>query len=143
MVTTASKKIPLKPTSSQPKLDPTPKSTVDKVPAKVPAKAPAKGLAITKTSPRKSIPKVLKTGEVEKSQNVKKPKMIREGFSIPKSEYEVLSRLKARAGKMSYQVKKSELLRAGIKALEAMNDAAFASSLATVLTLKASVETKK
>jgi hypothetical protein len=128
---------------SQPKPDATPKSTVDKVPAKAPAKVPAKGLATKKTSPRKTIPKVLKTEKIEKAQNVKKPKLVRESFSIPKNEYEVLSRLKARAGKMSYQVKKSELLRAGIKALEAMNDAVFASSLATVLTNKASVEPKK
>jgi hypothetical protein len=154
MVTTASKSS-LKPSLSQPKLDATPKSSADKVPAKVPAKVsakvpakapakvPAKAQVTTKTSPRKTVPKVLKTEKIEKTQKVKKPKMVREGFSMPKNEYEILSRLKVRAAKMSYQVKKSELLRAGIKALEAMNDAAFASSLAAVLTLKGSVETKK
>ena len=151
MVTTASKSS-LKPSLSQPKLDATPKNSADKVPAKVPskvpakvpskvpAKVPAKTQATTKTSPSQTVPKVLKT---EKTQKVKKPKMVREAFSMLKNEYEILSRLKVRAGKMSYQVKKSELLRAGIKALEAMNDAAFASSLAAVLSLKASVETKK
>jgi hypothetical protein len=43
---------------------------------------------------------------------------------------------KQRAGKLSTQIKKSELLRAGIKALAAMSDPAFLSALKLVPTIK-------
>lgn len=44
----------------------------------------------------------------------------------------MLKNLKQRAGKDGIAAKKSEILRAGIKALAAMGDAAFAAALAAV-----------
>jgi hypothetical protein len=66
----------------------------------------------------------------------KKPKLLRDSFTIPKAEYEVLATLKARAAKAGRPVKKSELLRAGIKALAALPDLAFVSALIAVPPLK-------
>ena len=66
----------------------------------------------------------------------KKPKLVRDSFTIPKSEFIVLQELKQRAGKAGSAVKKSEILRAGIKALAAMNDAALAAALAAVPAIK-------
>ena len=66
----------------------------------------------------------------------KKPKLVRDSFTIPKSEFVVLQELKQRAGKAGIAVKKSEILRAGIKALAAMNDATLAAALAAVPAIK-------
>lgn len=66
----------------------------------------------------------------------KKLKLVRDSFTIPKSEFLVLQELKQRAGKAGTAVKKSEILRAGIKALAAMNAATFAAALAAVPAIK-------
>jgi hypothetical protein len=55
---------------------------------------------------------------------------------MPKLEYAVLDVLKLRAAKMGHPVKKSELLRAGVKALNAMNDAALTQALGNVPPIK-------
>ena len=66
----------------------------------------------------------------------KKPKLVRDSFTIPKTEYVVLEELKQRAGKLVTPVKKSELLRAGIKALAAMSDSGFLAALKAVPAIK-------
>ena len=66
----------------------------------------------------------------------KKPKLVRDSFTIPKIEYLVLEALKLRATKLTRSVKKSELLRAGIKALAALSDAAFLGALEKVPAIK-------
>jgi hypothetical protein len=74
--------------------------------------------------------------EAEKPAKVKKPKLVRDSFTIPKAEYTVLDDLKQRAGKLDSAVKKSELLRAGIKALAVMSDGAFLAALKAVPAIK-------
>lgn len=111
--------------------------------AKSPAKSPLKTAAKTpvkarqspqaKTAVKTAVKPVSKLVKVEKA---KKPKMIRDSFTIPKTEYVVIDALKERAGKLSRAAKKSELLRAGVKALAAMSDAAFLAALAAVPTIK-------
>ncbi|MBS4037541.1 MAG: hypothetical protein KGZ46_05275 [Hydrogenophaga sp.] len=66
----------------------------------------------------------------------RKPKLVRDSFTIPKSEYAAIEALKTRAIALGTSVKKSELLRAGLMALVAMNDAAFKAAIAAVPTLK-------
>lgn len=65
-----------------------------------------------------------------------KAKLVRDSFTIPKSEYVVLEGLKIRAANLTRPVKKSELLRAGIAALKAMSDVAFLAALSDVPSLK-------
>lgn len=65
-----------------------------------------------------------------------KPKVVRDSFTIPKSEYAVLEGLKVRAANLTRPVKKSELLRAGIAKLNAMADKAFLAALNGVPSLK-------
>jgi hypothetical protein len=77
-----------------------------------------------------------------KPAKAKKPKLVRDSFTIPKTEYEVLDTLKQRASLLSNQAKKSELLRAGIKALAAMSDAAFLAALQAVPAIKTGRPTK-
>ena len=65
-----------------------------------------------------------------------KAKLVRDSFTIPKSEYSVLEGLKVRATKLTRPAKKSELLRAGIAALNTMDDKAFLAALGGVPSLK-------
>lgn len=77
---------------------------------------------------------VVKT--VSKPVKEKKLKLVRDNFKIPKAEYRVLNELKQRAGKLASPVKRSALLRAGIKALAAMADSAFLAALIALPAIK-------
>jgi hypothetical protein len=66
----------------------------------------------------------------------KKIKMVRDSFTMPKLEYAAIDTLKARALGMHLAAKKSELLRAGLLALNAMDDASLKMMLSAVPTLK-------
>ena len=72
----------------------------------------------------------------EKTSKQKKPKLVRDSFTIPKAEYLILDDLKQRAVRTGTPTKKSELLRAGIKALAAMTDSGFKAALSAVPTIK-------
>lgn len=73
----------------------------------------------------------------EKSKTpIKKAKLVRDSFTIPKTEYAAIDELKNRAVALGTSVKKSELLRAGLMALQALNDAAYKRALAVVPALK-------
>ncbi len=102
------------------------KATVKKVATKPATKAPIKPAS----------PKPTKPVKVAKPVKVKKPKLVRDSFTIPKDEYVVIDTLKTRAGKLGQAIKKSELLRAGIKALAAMSDIQFKAALSNVPTIK-------
>jgi hypothetical protein len=135
--------------ASKPAAPVTAKRVISKALPKKPAATPAKptqALAkpASKPGPKpktvapkttKPMTKVSVVKEV-KVDKVKKPKLVRDSFTIPKAEYVVIEALKERAGKLSRAAKKSELIRAGIKALAAMSDAAFLSALAAVPTIK-------
>jgi hypothetical protein len=100
----------------------------------VAAKLPSKAQAWPKAEGISQVmPKVVK--EI-KPVKVKKPKLVRDSFTIPKMEYTVLDDLKARANQLASPAKKSELLRAGIKALSAMSDAALLAALKAVPAIK-------
>lgn len=95
---------------------------------KPPAPKPGK-----KAMPAGTAGKAEKTDKLDKA---KKPKLVRDSFTIPKAEYAVLDELKQRANRLTRPAKKSELLRAGIKLLAALPDAAFLSALAEVPAIK-------
>lgn len=65
-----------------------------------------------------------------------KPKLVRDSFTMPKAEYAAIDLLKQRAAKLARPAKKSELLRAGVKALSALSDKALLAALAAVPTIK-------
>ncbi len=101
------------------------------------AKAPAK--KVVKAAVKSAIKPMVKAviqPKAPKAVKVKKPKLVRDSFTIPKAEYMVLDELKLRAGKLGNAAKKSELIRAGVKALAAMSDAAFLAALKAVPTIK-------
>ncbi len=98
-------------------------------------KAPVKAAAPTPVKPTKPV-KAVKDVMAVKPAKIKKPKLVRDSFTIPKDEYAVIDSLKVRAGKLGQAVKKSELLRAGVKALAAMSDTQFKAALSHVPTIK-------
>lgn len=55
----------------------------------------------------------------------KKLKLVRDSFTLPKVEYGVIGVLKTRAARLGHPAKKSEIVRAGVKALAEMDDAQF------------------
>lgn len=65
-----------------------------------------------------------------------KPKLVRDSFTIPELEYAQLEALKRRALVLAHHAKKSELLRAGIAVLAAMDDAQLLAALQSVPPLK-------
>ncbi len=66
----------------------------------------------------------------------KKPKMVRDSVTIPKAEYLVLDAMKQRAAQLKVTVKKTELIRAGMKHLATLPDAVFLAAIAAVPSLK-------
>jgi hypothetical protein len=104
-----------------------------KKPVKTPVKAATKNPIKT---PAKPLAKTLVKPKNEKLAKLKKPKLVRDSFTIPKAEYTVLDDLKQRATKLAHPAKKSELIRAGVKALAAMSDIAFMTALKAVPAIK-------
>ncbi len=124
----------------------TPATASPKTAAKPAPKAPArtqKQAVVAKPAPKPAAKPVVKPAAKPvakaapaKPVKVKKPKMVRDSFTFPKAEYEVLDALKLRAAKLGKPAKKTEVLRAGIKAIAAMSDAALLAALQAVPSLK-------
>ena len=129
------------------KVAPASAKTAEKTPTKAVVKAPVKTVIKTVAKPvakpvLKAIVKPAALPKTEKLAKVKKPKLVRDSFTIPKAEYTVLDDLKQRATQLKSAVKKSELIRAGIKALAAMSDTTFLTALQAVPTIKTGRPTK-
>ncbi len=77
----------------------------------------------------------MKTGQTSAGKKAtpvqagKKIKRVRDSFSMPRDEYEVLGLLKQRSATLGRPSKKNELLRAGLKLLAALNDKALLAAL--------------
>ena len=91
---------------------------------------------VSAPEPKKVSTPLAPSPKVAKPAKPKKAKLVRDSFTIPKAEYSVLADLKLRALKAGVPAKKSELLRAGIKALAAMSEVAFLASLGAVPAIK-------
>lgn len=104
------------------------------VPMRPPAAPPAKKVVT-------AVPKT--AAGATKPAKPKKPKLVRDSFTIPKTEYAVIQELKQRSAKAGAAAKKSELLRAGIKLLAGMSDAALVAALAAVPAIKTGRPTKQ
>lgn len=92
----------------------------------------AKASTADKSAKPVKAPKVSSTKEVK----AKKPKLVRDSFTIPKDEYAAIESLKQRAVGLAHPVKKSELLRAGLKLLAGLSDSALHAALKAVPSIK-------
>lgn len=80
--------------------------------------------------------KSMATKTEKKRDKPEKVKVVRDSFTIPKSEYTQISELKKRAIAGGVEVKKSELIRAGLLLLSSQSDAGLSKALLAVPTLK-------
>lgn len=114
------------------------------VKAKQAATAKAKPAATAKVKAAVDKPPKALTVKAEKADknikvkkvSVKKPKLIRDSFTFPEADYALIGALKQRALKAGHEVKKSELLRAGLTVLSGFTDGALLKVLTGVDKLK-------
>ena len=64
-------------------------------------------------------------------------KLVRDSFTMPRDEFELIAKLKARAVDFKRPAKKSELLRAGLQVLAALPDKQLLDALEALRPLKA------
>lgn len=120
-----------------------PRKSASPAPKRKPVKAAADPLAPpakAKTSPAKApqtkVADKKKSAAPAKAAKEKKIKVVRDSFTLPKTELMQISEMKKRAMAMGVEVKKSELIRAGLLALTDMADTAFKKAMANVPTIK-------
>ena len=87
--------------------------------AKTPATLPTKAATVPTGKPPKT-----------------KHKLVRDSFTMPQSDFELIDVLKQRAMNFRHAVKKSELLRAGLQVLAALPDVQLEKALARITPLK-------
>jgi hypothetical protein len=74
--------------------------------------------------------------KAEKPPREKKPKLIRDSYAMPETEYAQIGILKKRLVGLGRETKKSELLRAGVMLLAALNDAELTAVMGRVERIK-------
>ena len=79
---------------------------------------------------RGTLPQEKKIGQQEKA------KVVRDSFTMPQVDYELISVLKNRSLNSGVQTTKSEILRAGLLALDQMNETDFLNKLRIVEKIK-------
>jgi hypothetical protein len=110
--------------------------TVKSTPKSAPAKAPGKSIAPRKKPVDKKPTKPVTDATLSTKAKEKKVKVVRDSFTIPKSEFTQIADMKKRAMSLGVDIKKSELIRAGLQAIFALSDAGFKKALSAVPTLK-------
>jgi hypothetical protein len=114
------------------------KAEETKVMAKKPAgarKKPTPKPKVTKPAvARKTVKKAAQPKKVEKKQA--KQKVVRDSFTMPEGEYRVLSEIKKKCLAGGIDVKKSELLRAGLQSLAGMTQATLKKQLSKLAEIK-------
>lgn len=91
-----------------------------------------------KKKAEKTSSKVTAQQPAEKSKGKpKKPKMVRDSFTMPENEYKVLGDVKRVCLKAGIEVKKSELLRVGVEILRQMDLEKLKTTLAGLAPVKA------
>ncbi|HET7772682.1 MAG TPA: hypothetical protein VFK82_02545 [Burkholderiaceae bacterium] len=130
---------PAAPAKSAPKPAAKP-AAANKPAAKKPAaKKPAAKKTAAAKRPAKPVvqPSALAKALASAEQAIeKRVKIVRDSFTMPKPDFELIDRLKARAIKLGRPVKKSELLRAGLHALNNLREDMLKTALQALPVLK-------
>lgn len=104
-----------------------------KAPAKAVKKAPAAAKEKAAVAPKAE--KAEKAAKAKK-QAPKKPKLIRDSFTIPETDFALFASLKQRALTAGVEVKKSEILRAAVVVLAKLDDAELVKAIGLVERIK-------
>jgi hypothetical protein len=111
-----------------------PKGASRKAPAeKVKLEKPLKAEKPAASAKRKSS----STTAALSAQPLKKDKLIRDSFTLPREDFELIAALKDRALDFKRPTKKSELLRAGLQVLASLDQAKLRTALDALRPLKA------
>jgi hypothetical protein len=108
-------------------------TTLEKAPAPATPKTASQPALKIKT---KAVSTASAKPAVQGVVKVKKTKLVRDSFTIPKDEFEALGTIKHRAQAAGLAIKKSEVLRAGLRLLSGLNDKALLTALKAVPTIK-------
>ncbi len=100
--------------------------------AKPASRTPAKGASATKLVKKVPEPK----GKKVNNKVEPKVKVVRDSFTMPQNDYSRLEELKLVCMKAGLQVKKSELLRAGLRVLGNMSTAQLKKTVAQIEQIK-------
>ncbi len=134
---TAAKKRPVTKTTP-PAAAPQAVKAAPKSAAKPATKIPAKSTAPAGKTVNAQAPTVTPKANTApaKPAKEKKVKVVRDSFTLPKTELLQITEMKKRAMALGVEVKKSELIRAGLQALSTLTDAPFKKALGNVPTIK-------
>jgi hypothetical protein len=104
-------------------------------------KASAKPVKKTPPAAKEKAAETTKAAKAEKASKLKKqapkkPKLIRDSFTIPETDYALFATLKQRALTAGIEVKKSEILRAAVVTLAKLDEAEFAKAIGLVERMK-------
>ncbi len=134
--------------SPQPATEPPAKSSPRSSPkartAKAPASAvkpPARARATARPATKPAAAEAAAPAEAPKADKAKKhapakPKLVRDSFTLPADDYALFATLKKRALAGKTEVKKSELVRAGLAMLARADDAEFMKAIGLVDRIK-------
>jgi hypothetical protein len=112
------------------------KSTAAKKPAVAP-KPVAEQKVAAKPVQKDAKPAAKAKPEADAKDKIKKPKLVRDSFTMPEAEYAVLGEVKKACLKAGIEVKKSELLRVGVALIRQLDSAKLKEVLAGLPALKA------
>lgn len=98
-------------------------------------KSPVKSTKKTAAASKPEAAKLEKAAK-DKKEPPKKPKLVRDSFTIPESDYALFETLKQRALTAGAEIKKSELLRAALATLAKLDDAEFVKTIGFVERIK-------
>lgn len=108
-----------------------------KKPIASPAKAAGRKSSVKKKPAAETKSKVRAKPTPAPSETTKlRVKLVRDSFTMPREDFERIARLKARAIEFKRPAKKSELLRAGLQALERMDAITLHSALNALAPIK-------
>jgi hypothetical protein len=111
------------------------KTAAVKPAAKPAAKPVAKKAAPTKAVVKEAPPPVAAVKD-KAPEKVRKPKLVRDSFTMPEQEYAVLGQVKKACLKAGFEVKKSELLRIGVALISELDLATLRKVLGSLPQLK-------
>jgi hypothetical protein len=120
------------------------RTPIRRAPAPTPAKQPApkrpRAAAVAPTRPAAKLAKevvpVLASAPIEAKVAKTKAKLVRDSFTMPRADFDLIAALKQRALGFQRPTKKSELLRAGLHALLDLDEARLRSALEALVSLK-------
>jgi len=136
---TAAEKSAAKPTPRRPAksaVKPAAKQPANAAPKAAAPAAPAPKAADATTAKAENKPAAKPTAKADKNAKPKNAKLVRDGFTMPESEYDLIAAVKKRCVANGLAVKKSEVLRAAIIAFAAQSDAAVTTALQALDVIK-------